>query len=102
MTTVKKTVTKKKVKEVLSDEDKILGKTAEVQTVTEVKYESPEIQYKITNLATKNTPIIITGDLVETFIGTGNLVQREELKKGATEVITKDANGKEMYKIEVL
>lgn len=100
MATVKKEV--KKVKEVLTDEDKILGKTPEIKTVVTVKYESPDIKYKITNLVTKNNPIIITGDLVETFIGAGNLKEREELKRGAKEVITKDGNGNEMYKIEVL
>lgn len=100
MATIKKTT--KKVKEVLTDEEKILGKVAEVKTVTEIKYESPEIRYKITNLTVKNTPIIVNGDVVETFIGSGNVVQREELKQGAKEVITKDGNGKELYKIEVL
>lgn len=100
MATIKKTT--KKVKEVLTDEEKILGKVAEVKTVTEIKYESPEIQYKITNLAVKNNPIIISGDVVETFIGSGNVVQREALKQGAKEVITKDGNGRELYKIEVI
>ena len=100
MATIKKTT--KKVKEVLTDEDKILGKVAEVKTVTEIKYESAKIQYRVTNLAVNNNPIIVNGDVVETFIGSGNVAQREELKKGAKEVITKDSNGKELYKIEVL
>ena len=56
--------------------------------------------YKVTNLAVNNTPITVTGDLIETFIGSNNKRARQLLKQGAKKVISKDFDGKDNYKIE--
>lgn len=86
----------------LSDEDKILGKKESVITGLNVKYESPSIMYQITNLELNNGSIVVSGDLVETFIGSNNIEARKALKGGAKEVTSKDVNGKDLYKIEVI
>jgi hypothetical protein len=44
---------------------------------------------------------VVTGDVVEAFIGCKNLEARKALREGATKVITRDLNGADMYKIEV-
>lgn len=85
-----------------SDEDKILGIPEEKKVSKNIDYENPKMQYKVTNLKLKNTPIVVTGDLVETFIGQSNKEAREALKDGEKSVITKDCNGEKEYKIEVL
>lgn len=100
MVTTKKTV--KKVKTPLTDEDKILGKTSEVKTVLDVEYDNPNKKYKIYNLELNNNPVVVTGKEVGFFLGTKNRLQRDELKQGAKMVIAKDANGKDLYKIELL
>lgn len=108
----KKTTNKKTLKQVQGDivkeetkltaEDKILGAKPEIVTKTIYNYENPDVKYKVTNLQVKNTPVYVTGDVVETFIGNRNKNARYALKEGAKEVITKDLNGDEIYKIEVV
>lgn len=85
-----------------TDEEKILGGGDTVKTQIEINYESPKILYKVTNLAVNNTPITVTGDLIETFIGSNNKRVRQLLKQGAKKVISKDFDGKDNYKIEVV
>ncbi|MCD7779809.1 MAG: hypothetical protein LUH05_03975 [Candidatus Gastranaerophilales bacterium] len=85
-----------------STEDKILGLAPKKEKVIEVNYESSSKRYKITNLQIKNKPITVTGAVVESFIGSGNIEARKLLKQGASKVITKDTTGKEIYKIEVV
>lgn len=114
MAVAKKKTTKKVVKVIdenteivekkteLTDEDKILGVKENTVTVLDVKYESPTIKYKVTNLELDNGYITVSGDLVETFIGSNNIEARKALKKGAKEVFTNDVNGKHLYKIEVI
>ena len=87
---------------VLTDDDIFLGKKEEAVTKIELNYESPERIYKVTNLEIKNEPSLVTGDLIEGFIGSNNSAARKELKSGIKEVVTKDINGKELYKIEVV
>jgi hypothetical protein len=116
MATAKKTVktTKRVVKKVddliniveeqkpITDEDKILGVNPIVETKKEFNYESPMVQYKVTNLVLKNKPITVNGAIIEAFIGSKNLKAREQLKEGVKEVITYNGDKKEQYKIEVL
>lgn len=107
MTELKKTKTQKPVKKVIetekiSNEDKILGKVADSIEFTVYDYENPQTRYKVTNLLINNNPVTVSGAVIETFIGSKNLEAREELKKGAKKVVTKDINGNSMYKIEVL
>lgn len=87
---------------VLTDEDIFLGKKEQAVTKIELNYESTERIYKVENLEVKNEPCLVTGDLIEGFIGSNNSVARKELKSGAKTVITKDINGKDIYKIEVI
>ena len=96
---VRKTV---RIEEVQTTEDKILGNPKVVKTKVKKTYEDSSISYKITNLQVDNKPVIVTGELVETFIGCKNLKARNDLKDGTPEVITKDLNGNDMYKIEVI
>lgn len=85
-----------------SAKNKILG-INKVEFKTEViNYEDKAITYKVTNLTQKNTPIIVNGQLVETFIGGKNQEARKQLRIGADEVITYDNKGNELYKIEVI
>ncbi|MBR6099409.1 hypothetical protein IKP85_06650 [bacterium] len=86
----------------ISDEEKIFGSSVEIVKERVINYESPKVLYKVYNLKLNNAPMTITGDLVETFIGNNNLKAREDLKKGVKTVISKDTNGTELYKIEVL
>ena len=81
---------------------KIFGSSVEIVKERVINYESPKVLYKVYNLKLNNAPMTITGDLVETFIGNNNLKAREDLKKGVKTVISKDTNGTELYKIEVL
>ena len=105
MATVKKPV-KKPVKTVVekqpaTTEDLVLGNTP-VEIVTSViPYEDASITYKVTNLKNNNV-LECDGTLIETFIGSNNIVAREELKAGARVVITKDFNKNDEYKIEVI
>ena len=103
-TTTKKTPVKTQVKEVkaLTPEEQILGVQPERVVKTTVDYESPERFYKVTNLEFGNTPVKVDGSVIESFIGSINRDARKALKEGAEFVITKDMNGKEIYKIEVL
>ncbi len=94
--------TKKIVETELTEEDLILGNAPTVTEKVIVDYESVERKYRVTNLMVKNKPITVTGNLIETFIGTKNRTAREELKGGAVRVTTKDLRGKDMYKIEVI
>ena len=87
---------------VLSDDDIFLGKKEETVTKIELNFESPERFYKVTNLEIKNKPVIVTGEFIESFIGSNNDIARRELKNGAKEVTTNDVNGKKLYKIEVV
>jgi hypothetical protein len=82
-------------------EDKILGNPIVEKVKTIKHYEDETVKYKITNLQVANKPIVVTGDVVEAFIGCKNLEARKALREGATKVITRDLNGADMYKIEV-
>jgi len=95
---IKRKVTTKKQ----SDEDKILGVPIVQEVVSMVDYENKNVQYKVTNLEVKNSPIFVRGNLIETFIGAKNAQARSDLKKGEKEVICKDIYGKNLYKIEVI
>lgn len=86
----------------LTEEEKITGAQAQTYTSKRVNYESPDIMYKITNLQLNNAPITASGDVIETFIGFKNETARRELRRGAKTVTTKDINGREFYKIEVI
>lgn len=83
-------------------EDLILGNEPITETKIIKTYEDESVRYKITNLQVKNKPITVTGDLVETFIGSGNKAARKSLKEGALKVITKDSSNRDMYQIEVI
>lgn len=87
---------------VLSDEDKIFGKKSETVVKKVFNYEDENRLYKVFNLKLNNGYTIVTGDVVETFIGHKNLEARKELKEGAKKVTTYNADGKEQYRIEVL
>lgn len=98
-----KKVTKKViVKPEMSDEDLILGRIKKDEMKTVVMYEDKSINYKVTNLKMPQNVNIFDGSNIEIFIGSGNLAARQALINGAKEVITKDANGKDAYKIEVV
>lgn len=103
-TTQKRTPIKTKVTEVkkLTEEEQILGEKPVTIVKTSVDYENFERKYKVTNLEFNNTPVKVDGTVIETFIGSNNKEARKALKEGALEVITRDMNGKEIYKIEVL
>lgn len=83
--------------------NKILGIEERIEVCNKsVNYEDKDILYKITNLIQNNNPLIIKGNLVETFIGGGNQEARIQLRKGAKEVVTHDNKGQKLYKIEVI
>jgi hypothetical protein len=86
----------------VSDEEKILGVNAVIETKKEFNYESPAVKYRVTNLILNNKPITVTGEIIEAFIGSRNLKARQELKEGVKEVIAYNGDKKEQYKIEVL
>ena len=65
-------------------------------------YESPKTRYRVTNLAVNNRPIIVRGDVIESFIGAKNTEAREKLLNGSQKVVTFDIMGNSQYKIEVL
>lgn len=88
--------------EPVGDEARILGDTDKVTHVRYTNYEDPKRLYKVTNLQTKNSPVIIGGNLIETFIGTSNKQARIDLKSGIKKVITKDIDGNAIYKIEAI
>lgn len=96
---VKNRITRKVVQ---TEEEQILGVEPIVETVSVIDYESPERKYKVTALHKGATPSIMNGTVIETFIGSTNREARAELINGATKVITKDGNGKDAYKIEVI
>ena len=79
--------------------DKIKGVKQNTTTELRVKYENPDILYKVTNLSLNNKPIIVPGDLIETFIGSNNLEARNALINGENEVTAKDINGEPLYQI---
>jgi hypothetical protein len=98
--TKKRVATKKVVTQ--SVEDRLLGVEPTVEVVKVVSYESPERKYRVTGLHDGATPVLVNGTVIEAFIGSTNRDIREALIAGAKEVITKDGNGKDAYKIEVL
>lgn len=83
-------------------EDLVLGKPTETVIKQIYNYEASSVKYKVTNLMKNNNPTIVTGDVIETFIGSKNKEARNQLKSGAKAVITKDYNNKDEYKIEVV
>ena len=95
-------VTKKTVKKVQTEEDKIFGNEPTTEVQTEVDYESAERKYCVTSLEKGTTPIFVNGTVIETFIGLSNREARYALKEGAKSVVCKDINGKDIYKIEVV
>lgn len=99
---VKKTVKKVVEKKVATTEDKILGNVVEDVVKTVVAYEDKSIKYKVTNLKVNNGAEIFDGTMIETFIGSNNKEARLELINGAKKVITKNGNGEDAYKIEVV
>jgi hypothetical protein len=94
----------RKVTKKLTDDELILGVEQEVKEVTELDYESEIIKYRITNLLVPgSTPTVVTGEVIETFIGNRNKEARNALKAGAKEVTTYEHFTKNpMYKIEVI
>lgn len=96
----KKRATTKKVTQ--SIEDKILGIEPVVTEVENFNYESPEVRYQVTALHDGATPVVVNGTVIEAYIGSTNRDIRTLLKEGAKTVVTKDGNGKDAYKIEVL
>lgn len=86
----------------LEDEELILGKSREVYKITIINYENPEVLYKVTNLKLKNNPMFISGQFIESFIGSNNIEARRLLKRGEKIVVTKDADGEDYYRIEVI
>lgn len=109
-----KTTMKKAIKELekevvlkeekLSEDELILGVQPQKSVVREFDYENENAKYKVTNLLfEETTPTIVTGDVIETFIGSRNKEARYALKKGEKEVITYEHfTNKPMYKIEVI
>ena len=95
-------VTKKTVKKVQTDEDKIFGNEPTIEVIKELHYESAERKYKVTPLEEGTTPVFVNGTVIETFIGITNIDARRALREGAKKVVCKDINGKDMYKIEVV
>ena len=95
-------VTKKTVKKVQTDEDKIFGNEPTIERIKEYDYESVERKYKVTSLEEGTTPVYVNGTVIETFIGSTNREARYALKEGAKSVVCKDQNGKDSYKIEVV
>ena len=98
--TKKRVATKKVVTQ--SVEDRLLGVEPTVEVVKVVSYESPERKYRVTGLHDGATPVVVNGTVIEAYIGSTNRDVRVLLKEGAKKVITKDGNGKDAYKIEVL
>lgn len=96
----KKRVTTKKVTQ--SIEDKILGIEPVVTEVENFDYENPSVRYQVTALHDGATPVVVNGTVIEAYIGSTNRDIRILLKEGAKKVITKDGNGNDAYKIEVL
>ena len=96
-----KKATKKIVKK-QSVEERILGAEPEIIDTQEIDYESPERRYKVTGLHKGATPVFVNGTVIDTFIGVTNRQARKDLIGGALKVVTKDGNGKEAYKIEVI
>lgn len=105
---LKKVVTKKiddttvEVVKPITDEEKIFGAQPETVLEKNINYESPKINYKVTNLKVNNHPTVVSGEFIETFIGISNLQAREALKRGVKMVITLDNEGNDAYKLEVL
>lgn len=97
--TKKRTVTKKVTQSI---EDKILGIEPVVTEVENFNYEALEVKYQVTALHDGATPVVVNGTVIEAYIGSTNRDVRVLLKEGAKKVITKDGNGKNAYKIEVL
>lgn len=95
-------VTKKTVKKIQTDEDKIFGNEPTTEITKEYDYESVNVKYRVTSSEQGTTPVTVNGTVIETFIGLTNRDARKALKEGAKKVICKDANGKEAYTIEVL
>lgn len=94
----------KKASAKLTDDELILGVQPKQEVIKEYDYENEKVKYLVTNLLVEeSTPSIVTGDVIETFIGSRNKKAREELKKGIKEVITYEYfTNKPMYKIEVI
>lgn len=86
----------------LTDEEKIMGEIPTTVREKIVNYESPKILYKVTNLILNNNPMTVSGQFIESFIGSNNIEARKQLKRGETTVITNGADGKEAYKLEVV
>ena len=95
-------VTKKTVKKVQTEEDKIFGNEPTIEVTKEFDYESADTKYRVTSLEEGTTPVYVNGTVIETFIGSTNRAARIALKEGAKSVVCKDQNGKDMYKIEVV
>jgi hypothetical protein len=95
-------VTKKTVKKIQTDEDKIFGNEITAEVIKEYDYESADVKYRVTSSVEGTTPVIVNGTVIETFIGLSNRDARKALKEGAKEVTCIDVNGKEVYKIEVV
>ncbi len=98
----KKPVKKIIEKKTATTEDLVLGNETEVVEKIVVCYEAPEVQYRVTNLKVNNNPVVVTGDVIEAFLGAYNKEAREALKGGAKTVIAKDYHKNDEYRIEVL
>lgn len=102
-TTTKKKITKKTVPTV---EEMILNNAQEkVETHEVYDVFNDKCVYKVTNLEINNKPSYMAGTMIAQFFGTDNAKAKEELQKGAKEVILVEHNGDktiELYKIEVV
>ena len=96
-----KAKTGKKTTPEQSTEEQVLGMHPVSNEVKNINYESEEIFYKVTTLATGRQKIF-RGDVIESFIGDKNDIARKALKNGEKVVFTKDGKGNNMFKIEVM
>lgn len=87
-----------------SNADKVRGKKNITKEIDEFKYDSPDVNYQVTNYKNNERKATVTGREIDAFIGLDNNA-REALKNGEKEVIiyNKYTEEKEkMYKIEVI
>ena len=96
-----KTETEKTTTSEQSTEEQVLGIQPVSNEVKNINYESEEIFYKVTTLATGRQKIF-RGDVIESFIGDKNDVARKALINGEKGVFTKDGKGNDILKIEVM
>lgn len=90
------------IKQIATDEDKILGNNVKDEVKTIFDYENEARMYKVTNIKLNNGVNYFNGKVIESFIGSNNKNAREQLLKGEKIVYTKNGNNEVTYKIEVI